>query len=322
MPFPDFNPIALAIPTPWFTLAIRWYALAYVAGILIGWRYAVAMVHNRRLWGAAPAPLDDRGVDDLILWVTLGVIVGGRLGYIVFYSTDTLWRNPMQILRTWEGGMSFHGGLIGVTIALIGFALSQRLNPLSVADVAAPAVPIGLFFGRLANFVNGELWGRPTSLPWGIVFPDGGPAPRHPSQLYEAGLEGVVLFLILRLATHRLKWLSRPGAAAGLFLTFYGVFRFGVEHVREPDVGMPQFPLGLSMGMILSLPMILVGLCLLVWAFASAPVAGPDPGASQEPAFDDVLSAYPHSRLPDDWLERVRRGDSARTAASTGTGTI
>lgn len=317
MPFPEFNPIALAIPTPWFTLAIRWYALAYVAGILIGWRYAVAMVRNRRLWGAGPATVDDRGVDDLILWVTLGVIVGGRLGYILFYSTDTIWRNPWQILRTWEGGMSFHGGLIGVTAALIGFAISQKLNLLRVADVAAPAVPIGLFFGRLANFVNGELWGRPTKLPWGVVFPDAGAQARHPSQLYEAGLEGIVLFLILRLATHRLKWLNRPGAMAGLFLSFYGLFRFAVEQVREPDVGMPQFPFGLSMGMILSLPMVVIGLCLLMWALIRGPVEGPDPGASLEPDLDDVLSDYPHSVLPDDWVDRVRRGDGARTAAAT-----
>ncbi len=313
MPFPDFNPVALSIPLPWFTLAIRWYALAYVAGILIGWRYAVGLVRNSRIWGGASPPATDPVIDDLILWVTLGVIVGGRLGYILFYSTATLWRNPLQIFRTWEGGMSFHGGLIGVSLALILFSVRRGIPILRLADVAAPAVPIGLFFGRIANFVNGELWGRPTDLPWGIIFPNAGPAPRHPSQLYEAALEGLVLFLILRLATHRLRWLRRPGAVTGLFLAIYGLFRFGLEHVREPDFGMPEFPFGLSMGMILSLPMVLIGLGLILFALLSEPADDPDPGAAIEPGeMQERLSAYPHSVLPNDWVDRVRRGDGAR----------
>ena len=319
MPFPDFNPVALSIPTPWFTLAIRWYALAYVAGILIGWRYAVGLVRNARLWGGSPPPANDQVVDDLILWVTLGVIAGGRIGYMLFYSTATLWRNPLQIFRTWEGGMSFHGGLIGVSIALIVFSLRRGIPMLRLADLAAPCVPIGLFFGRIANFVNGELWGRPTDAPWGIVFPNAGPAPRHPSQLYEAALEGIVLFLILRLATHRLRWLNRPGATSGLFLACYGVFRFALEHVREPDVGMPEFPFGLSMGMILSLPMVLIGLGLILFALLSEPAGDPDPGASIEPGeMQGSLSAYPHSVLPGDWVERVRRGDGARRTRAAG----
>jgi phosphatidylglycerol---prolipoprotein diacylglyceryl transferase len=313
VPFPDFNPVALAIPTPWFTFAIRWYALAYVAGILIGWRYAVGLVRNARLWGGAPPPADDALIDDLILWVTLGVIGGGRLGYMVFYSTSTLWRDPLQIIRTWEGGMSFHGGLIGVSLALIGFSMRKGVSTLRIADLAAPCVPIGLLFGRIANFVNGELWGRTTDLPWGIIFPHAGPSPRHPSQLYEAALEGLVLFLVLRTATHRLRWLSRPGAVSGLFLACYGVFRFALEHVREPDAGMPDFPFGLSMGMILSLPMVVIGLGLILYAMLSEPVGDPDPGSSIEPGeMQERLSAYPHSVLPGDWVDRVRRGEPLR----------
>ena len=315
MPFPNFDPIALAIPTPWFTLAIRWYALAYVAGIILGWRYAVGLVRSGRLWGGH-APTTDRAVDDLILWVTLGVIIGGRLGYILFYSTDTFWRNPIQIVKTWEGGMSFHGGLIGVAIALIAFARSQKIPMLRLGDLAAPCAPIGLFFGRIANFVNGELWGRPTHVAWGMVFPNAGPLPRHPSQLYEAALEGVTLFLILRIATHRLYWLRRPGAATGLFLTLYGVFRFSLEQVREPDVGMPIFPFGLTMGMILSAPMVIIGLGLILFSLLREPEGEPDPGNEMPPIEDDApLSAYPHSVLPSDWVKRVRRGEKARTVA-------
>ncbi len=287
MPFPDFNPIALAIPTPWFVIPIRWYALGYIFGILFGWRYAVALTRNSRIWGpGGAAPISAPQIDDLILWVTLGIIGGGRLGYIVFYSTATLWTNPLQIFRTWEGGMSFHGGLIGVSIAVIGFALRHRISLLRLGDFVAPCAPVGLGLVRVANFVNGELWGRPTSLPWGIVFPNAGLLPRHPSQLYEAALEGLVLFAIIRLCTHGLKLLNRPGAVAATFLTFYGLFRFAVEHVREPDAGMPDFPLGLSMGMILSLPMILVGLGLLAYALSRPPVAAPAPEAVDAAAVD------------------------------------
>ena len=213
--------------------------------------------------------------------------------------------------------MSFHGGLIGVSLALILFSVRRGIPILRLADVAAPAVPIGLFFGRIANFVNGELWGRPTDLPWGVIFPNAGPSPRHPSQLYEAALEGVVLFLILRLATHRLRWLRRPGAVTGLFLVSYGLFRFGLEHVREPDFGMPEFPFGLSMGMILSLPMVLIGLGLILFALLSEPADDPDPGAAIEPGeMQERLSAYPHSVLPNDWVDRVRRGDGARRSGA------
>jgi len=259
VPFPNFDPVLVQIGP----FAIRWYALAYVAGILLGWRYAVSLVKNERLWGGQTPTLTPLQIDDLILWITLGVILGGRLGYVLFYSTSLFWTDPLEILKVWHGGMSFHGGLIGVTVALIGFALRNKVEVFRLSDLVAPAAPIGLFFGRIANFINGELWGRPTTVPWGIIFPNAGPEPRHPSQLYEATLEGIVLFIILRIATHRLKWLQRRGAITGLFLLCYALARISLENVREPDRFMPHFPLGLTMGMLLSIPMALFGLFLL-----------------------------------------------------------
>jgi phosphatidylglycerol:prolipoprotein diacylglycerol transferase len=276
MPFPDFDPVIFHIGP----FALRWYALAYVAGILLGWRYAVSLVKNARLWNGQPPTLNPTQIDDLVLWVTLGIIVGGRLGYIFFYTPDIITTNPLKILMVWEGGMSFHGGLIGVTVALIGFAMTQKVDLLRLGDLTAPCVPLGLFFGRIANFVNSELWGRPTDLPWGIVFPNAGPLPRHPSQLYEAALEGIVLFLLLRLATHRWLWLQRRGAVVGLFLMGYAVFRMTLENVRQPDAILPAFPFGLTMGMMLSTPMFLAGLYLL-WRGLREP---PLPASVDEPA--------------------------------------
>ena len=273
MPFPNFDPVLLQIGP----FAIRWYALAYVAGILLGWRYVVALVKNEKLWGGQTPTLTPLQIDDLVLWITLGVILGGRLGYVLFYSTSLIWTDPLEIVKVWHGGMSFHGGLIGVTIALIAFALTNKVEVFRLSDLVAPAAPIGLFFGRIANFINGELWGRPTTVPWGIIFPNAGPEPRHPSQLYEATLEGLVLFLILRIATHRLKWLQRRGAVTGLFLLCYALSRISLENVREPDRFMPHFPLGLTMGMMLSIPMALFGLWLLWRGLRGEPqVAGAD----------------------------------------------
>ncbi len=271
MTFPDFDPVMLHLGP----LAIRWYALAYVAGILIGWRYVVGLVRQPPLWGGSAPTATPAQIDDLVLWITLGIILGGRLGYVLFYDTSVIWTDPMQIFKVWEGGMSFHGGLIGVIIALVGFSTANRINPLRLGDVVAPVVPIGLFFGRIANFINGELWGRPTNLPWGVVFCNrtiqatygdcpAGLGPRHPSQLYEAALEGVALFLVLRLATHRFKLLRREGAVGGLFLLGYSLSRIALENVRQPDAQMPNFPLGLTMGMMLSAPM-LIGGAVLVW---------------------------------------------------------
>lgn len=273
MPFPEIDPYLPFLH--WGDFGVRWYALAYVAGILLGWRYAALLARDSRLWAPRIAPATPAQIDDLILWITLGIIAGGRLGYILFYSPAILWTHPVQILQVWHGGMSFHGGLIGVTVALWVYARKHAIAPLPLGDLIAPAVPIGLFFGRLANFINGELWGRISDVPWAVVFcsehikaSSGGycPAgilPRHPSQLYEAALEGIVLFLVLRLATHRLRWLRYPGAITGLFLAAYAVFRISLENVRNPDLSMPEFPLGLTMGMMLSTPMLLIGGWLL-----------------------------------------------------------
>jgi phosphatidylglycerol---prolipoprotein diacylglyceryl transferase len=271
LPFPHFNPVLVQIGP----LAIRWYALAYIAGILLGWRYAVALVRNLRIWRGTTPTADDRLVDDLVLWVAIGIVVGGRLGSILFYNTSVIWTDPLEIVKAWHGGMSFHGGLIGVIIALVFFSRANRIDPLRLGDLTAPCVPIGLFFGRLANFINGELWGRPTHLPWGIIFPNAGSEPRHPSQLYEAGLEGIVLFSILRWATHGAKLLPRRGMVTGLFLLFYGLARISLENVREPDRNMPHFPLGLTMGMMLSAPMVIIGLALILYARSEHALAPP-----------------------------------------------
>ena len=276
------KPVLVTIPLPGGRgLPIRWYALAYVAGILLGWRYGVSLVRDARVWAGRARTATALQVDDFVLWVTAGIILGGRIGYVLFYMVlqqpEQLRADPWMAFKTWEGGMSFHGGLIGVTLAILIFAWRNKINVLRLADLTAPCVPIGLFFGRIANFVNGELWGRPTSLPWGMVFPDGGPLPRHPSQLYEAALEGVTLFLILRWATHGRKLLPRQGAVTGIFLIFYGLFRIVLETVREPDRGMPDFPLGLTMGMLLSLPLLLGGVALIAWSRRPASLAAPAP---------------------------------------------
>ncbi len=282
MPFPNFDPVLIHIGP----LAIRWYALAYIAGILIAWRYAVALTRNAALWRGSKPTMDERQIDDLVLWLTVATLVGGRLGSVLFYNTSVLWKDPLEVLQPWHGGMSFHGALIAIVIAILWFAQRNRIDPIRVADIVSPCVPFGLLFGRLANFINGELWGRPTTLPWGIIFPRAGPEPRHPSQLYEAGLEGLCLLIILRLATHVARVLPRRGAATGLFLTFYGLFRILLENVREPDRDMPHFPLGLTMGIMLSVPMVAVGI-FLMWQ-SSQPQAL---AKSWEPALDEGMDA-------------------------------
>lgn len=284
MTIPDFSPFVFPPLGPFHLfgltigpLAIRWYALAYVAGILIGWRYVSGLLRKDALWGRAGRPMDTGDLDDLVLWLTLGVILGGRIGYVVFYGSaqnPPLWANPLNIFKIWEGGMAFHGGLIGVATAMALFAWRKRLSLYGLGDAVAPAAPIGLFLGRLANFVNGELWGRPTDLPWGVVFCNRnilatyGACPehaRHPSQLYEAGLEGLALFVALRLATHRFGLLERRGMVSGIFLLGYGLSRALLENVREPDSFMPEaLRGGLTMGMVLSLPMIALG-AWLIW---------------------------------------------------------
>jgi phosphatidylglycerol:prolipoprotein diacylglycerol transferase len=270
VPFPDFDPVLLRLGP----FAIRWYALAYVAGILLGWRYATAMVSNPRLWARRPPPASVAQVDDLILWITLGVILGGRLGHVLFYTPSLIWTDPLEILMIWHGGMSFHGGALGVLAAIWLFARRNGLEALRLLDLIAAVQPIGQGFGRIANFINGELWGRPTTLPWGVVFPGAGPLPRHPSQLYEALLEGLVLFLILRWATHGAKLLNRRGVVVGIFMLGYGLIRTALETVRSPDDYMPTFPLGLTMGMMLSLPMAALGVWL-IWRGLREPLPEP-----------------------------------------------
>ncbi len=272
MPFPNFDPVLVHIGP----IAIRWYALAYIAGIILGWRYGVALCRNLTLWRGTRPIANDRQIDDLVLWLTLAILIGGRLGSVLFYSTDLIWTDPIEILKPWHGGMSFHGAMIAVVIALFWFSKVHKIDVVRLGDLTAPCVPFGLFFGRIANFINGELWGRPTTAPWGIIFPRAGPEPRHPSELYEAGLEGIVLFLILRWATHGAKLLPRRGALTGLFLLFYGLFRICLENVREPDRGMPNFPFGLTMGMMLSIPMVLAGLAFLYYSTRPGALAAPD----------------------------------------------
>ena len=266
MQFPDFDPVLIQLGP----LAIRWYGIAYVAGILLGWRYAVGLTRKSSLWGTSEPTATGPQIDDLILWVTFGIIVGGRLGSAIFYDANRMVSDPLEVFKIWQGGMSFHGGFIGVCVAVALFARSSKIDLLRLGDIVAASTPFGLLFGRIANFINGELWGRPTDVPWAMIFPAAGPEPRHPSQLYQAALEGILLFLILRFATHRLGWLQRQGGVAGLFMVGYGLIRVFLENFRQPDVGMPDYPFGLTMGMILSIPMILIG-AWLVWRAHKSP---------------------------------------------------
>jgi phosphatidylglycerol:prolipoprotein diacylglycerol transferase len=268
IPFPAIDPVAVAIGP----FAVRWYGLAYFAGILIGWWYARRLVANEHLWGDKPAPLTLADIDDFLLWLVIGIVGGGRIGYALFYQPDHFLSDPLGFLRVWEGGMSFHGGLAGTIIAMTIFALRRKVPMLSLFDVAAASVTFGLFFGRLANFINGELWGRPTDVRWGIVFPNGGPEPRHPSQLYEAALEGVVLFIVLRILTHFFTSLRRPGLTGGAFIAGYGLARIVVEFFREPDAQIGYLAGPLTMGMLLSLPMVLAGIAAIVVALRRQPV--------------------------------------------------
>lgn len=327
--FPNIDPVAVHLGTlpigDGIRLDLRWYALAYIAGLFLGWRWMVWLIRRDRLWAPGKPAMSVPQVDDFLFWATLGVILGGRLGYVLFYKPDMIWRNPAQIPLIWEGGMSFHGGLIGVAIAAIWFtrqmhvnedqykalaakravdkapdgqerdytrfgdkwlkkkdadelrekAKTDRIDLLRLGDLAAAAAPIGLFFGRIANFINGELWGRETSSPFGVIFCNerittlygycpAGESARHPSQLYEAALEGLLLFAIINIATLRFDSLRRPGLNTGLFLVCYGLFRALLETVREPDTHMPEALRGyVTMGMLLSIPMIILGAWLI-----------------------------------------------------------
>jgi phosphatidylglycerol:prolipoprotein diacylglycerol transferase len=279
--FPPITPEIFSVEVFGLTLALRWYALAYIAGLLTAWALIRKALRTQRLW--ASPPMSEDQLEHLMTWVILAVILGGRLGYVIFYQAEFYLSNPLQILRVWEGGMSFHGGFLGVTVAGLLFCRREKISALTTGDLFAMAAPIGLFLGRVANFINAELWGRPTDLPWGVAFPGDaaqfcpgviGVCARHPSQLYEAVLEGLILGAILLWAAWRGGWLAYPGRIMGLFIAGYGAARFAVEFVRQPDA---QFvtdgnPLGLAwqihgwgltQGQALSLPMIAVGLWFL-----------------------------------------------------------
>lgn len=260
MPFPEFDPVIFKIG--FFTL--RWYALAYIAGLWIGWWYVRSAMTKTALWAPGKPPATPDQIDDLLLWVTFGVILGGRLGYVVFYNFTYYLSNPSDIIAIWQGGMSFHGGFMGVVVAVWLYARKHKLAIISLGDSVAIAAPFGLFFGRIANFINSELWGRQTDHPFGIIFPNGGPIPRHPSQLYEAVLEGLILFILLRLASHHFHVLRRPGIAIGIFLLGYGLARIFVEQFRQPDAHIGFLTGGTTLGAWLSVPMVMIGLALLV----------------------------------------------------------
>jgi phosphatidylglycerol:prolipoprotein diacylglycerol transferase len=260
IPFPAFDPVLISLGP----VAIRWYALAYIVGILLGWLYARTIIKREKLWGGPP-PMTATDYDDFVLWVTLGIILGGRIGYVLFYNPSYFAENPLESVALWKGGMSFHGGFLGCVLAVVLFARHRGLSILSLGDVTCAAGTIGIFLGRIANFINGELWGRPSDVPWAMVFPGGGPLPRHPSQLYEALLEGVVLFVALTMLIHR-GALKRPGFLIGAFAFGYGIARSVCEFFREPDVQLGFLWGGLTMGMLLSVPLILAGLALMAVA--------------------------------------------------------
>ena len=288
LPFPNIDPALLTIGFEWtgieslqgFQLSLRWYALAYIAGLLIGWRLMVALMRRPAVWPGERAPLQPDEPEELLTWMVLGVVLGGRAGYVLFYDFPRFLGDPLAIVQIWEGGMSFHGGFLGVILATILFTRARHQPLLQVADAVALATPIGLLLGRLANFVNAELYGRITDVAWAMQFPLRDPVtgerdwsrltePRHPSQLYEAALEGLVLFILLWLLATRGGWLKRPGAVTGLFFLGYGAARFVVEFFREPDAHLAGMvhDFGLSMGQVLSLPMLLIGAGFLVVGF-------------------------------------------------------
>ena len=283
LPFPNIDPVLVEIPLGFTTLPIRWYALAYIVGIWVGYMLARAAVRRPALWRDETPPMSREQLEELLTWLILGIILGGRLGYVLFYGKGAYWEDPASILRVWDGGMSFHGGFLGVTLAALGFAWKHKVALFPLADTLALGTPPGLLLGRLANFINAELWGRPTDLPWGVVFPGPraqdcpgveGLCARHPSQLYEAGLEGLVLGLLLIWLAFARGWLRTPGALCGVFLAGYGVSRFFVEFFRQADtqfmtidnpygyvIGFGEW--GLQQGQLLSLPMIIVGLLFI-----------------------------------------------------------
>ncbi|MEM6665085.1 MAG: prolipoprotein diacylglyceryl transferase [Pseudomonadota bacterium] len=266
LPFPAIDPVALSLGP----VDIRWYALAYIAGIMLGWRHAIRLSRSETVWGG-PSPVGERDLDDFLLWATAGIILGGRLGYVLFYNPGYYLENPVEALMVWRGGMAFHGGFLGVLLAIALFARLRKIPVLSLSDLVCAVVPIGLFFGRIANFINGELFGRPSDVAWAMVFPGGGPLPRHPSQLYQAGLEGILLFLVLAVLIYRFGTLRRPGLVTGVFVAGYGLARVFSELFRQPDAHIGFLAGGLTMGITLSVPMVLAGLAVTLWAAKRTP---------------------------------------------------
>jgi phosphatidylglycerol---prolipoprotein diacylglyceryl transferase len=257
IPYPEIDPVLIQLGP----LAIRWYALAYIAGLVLGWRIM------RRVCEQPPAILSPLKIDDFLLWAAMGVILGGRLGYILFYKPGFYLDHPLAILTLWEGGMSFHGGLLGVIVAILAFALRNGVRPFMLSDLVSIVAPIGLFFGRLANFINGELWGRASDVSWAMIFPRGGPLPRHPSQLYQAFFEGVLLLLAVVAVWRFTDGRRRPGLLTGVFCVGYGLARIVGELFREPDAHLGYLWGPLTMGMLLSLPMLAFGGWLIIRAY-------------------------------------------------------
>ncbi len=286
IPFPNISPEIFSFEIGGFEIALRWYALAYIVGILIGWWLIARTLRRKELWPNDTPPLDKTRLDDLLTWIIIGIILGGRLGFVLFYQPAYYLSHPAEILMVWQGGMSFHGGFLGVVVAVWLFSRRHALPLASLADALAFAAPAGLALGRIANFIKPELWGRPTDVPWAVIFPGDraqdcpgieGLCARHPSQLYEAALEGVLLGALLLHLVWRRGWLKVPGQTAGMFLAGYGLSRFVVERFREADAQFvsPDNPLGhvigsgwfgLSMGQVLSLPMILIGIAVILWS--------------------------------------------------------
>jgi phosphatidylglycerol:prolipoprotein diacylglycerol transferase len=271
IPYPNIDPVAVNLGSFMLfghqigPIEIRWYGLAYITGLLIGWRYTVWLARQVRFNPAGSRP-NATDLDDFLFWAMAGVLIGGRLGIVLFYQPSFYLEHPINILMIGRGGMSFHGGMLGVTAAIILFARQRRIPLFRLSDLIAAAVPIGLFFGRIANFINGELWGRPTSAPWGMVFPspEAGGIPRHPSQLYEAASEGLVPFVLLAILVQRPAVRGRPGLLTGIFLVGYAIARSTCELFREPDAYLGFIVGPISMGQLLSLPMLLAGL-LMIW---------------------------------------------------------
>jgi phosphatidylglycerol---prolipoprotein diacylglyceryl transferase len=288
IPFPAIDPVAISLGP----FAIRWYALAYIVGLVIGWRYCLMLADR------PPKLVARRDIDDFLVWATLGVVLGGRIGYVLFYNFDYYADHPLQALYLWHGGMSFHGGALGVTLAIVLFARQRKLSIFALADIVIEAIPIGLFFGRIANFINGELYGRISDIGWAMIFPNGGVredavplglaglcqsvtladgtaglnCPRHPSELYEAACEGLLLFVLLLIA-ERSGVRRRPGIETGIFLVGYAVARMSGELFRQPDAQLGYLLFGMTMGQLLSIPVLVAGLAIIWWARQAVPAA-------------------------------------------------